>query len=53
MSCLLDGCLKARYEENVRRHCGQRLPVVEEANRMIEVKAAVLGAAMMNEDCTR
>jgi hypothetical protein len=55
MSCLLDDCLKARYDENVRRHCGQRLVNVDvdEANRRNEVKAAELEAAMVDVADTR
>ena len=49
MSCRFDDCLKARYEENVRRHCGHRLVFADEANRRNEVTAAELGAAMVSE----
>lgn len=40
MSCRLDDCLEARNEENVRRHCGHRRVLVEEANLRNEAKAA-------------
>jgi hypothetical protein len=43
----LEDCLKARYEENVRRHCGQRLVFAVEANRRKDVNAAELGAAIL------
>ena len=54
MSCLFDDCLKARYEEKVRRHCGHLLVDEDEANRMKD-KAAMLGAAaaMITEDGRR
>ncbi len=47
MSCRLDDCLKARYEENVRRHCGHRLVFADEASRRNEDNAAEPGAAIV------